>query len=165
MRVKIFALLLVLFTFTSIAISQNKPKEEKSSPDSEKVSLPDSPNSWIINIHQRGGFVGVHKLLLAINSDGKYACGENAKIKMTPANDSDFLELAELIKPIENDIFFKIINESLELCNDCLFSTFSFRRQKEKAKDGEIAEASAKQAISPTAKEVSEKLWKTVKCD
>ena len=165
MRINLIAALLLLLTFASSAFSQDTPKEEKLPIDLETVSLPDSPNSWIINLHQRGGFVGVHKLLLAINSEGKFACGENAKTRMIPTNDQNFLELSELIKPIEDDIFFKIINESLEYCNDCLFSTFSFRRNKEKAKDGGIVEISTKKASSPTAKEVTEKVWKTVKCD
>lgn len=165
MRVKTVALIFVLFTFTAFSFSQDKLNPEKLPIDLETVSLPDSPNSWIINIHQKGGFAGVHKLLLAINSEGKYACGENGKTKTIPTDEQNFVELTKLIKPIENDIFFKIINEALESCNDCLFNTFSFRRNKEKTKDGKIVETATRHTISPTAKEISEKVWQTVKCD
>lgn len=158
MKVKLIVLILILTTFSIVA-------QEKDSKPIETVSLPETPNSWIINIHQRGGFMGVHRLLLTINSDGKYACGENGKTQTITKNDRSFSELSELIKPIQNDIILKTINEAFESCNDCLYSTFSFRRNKEKVNDGEIVEVSAKQPNVPTAKEVSEKVWKTVKCD
>lgn len=165
MRIKIIAFLIFSLISTFSVFSQDKPNQEKSAVEAETVSLPDSPNSWIINIHQRGGIIGIHKLLLSINSDGKFACGEEGKIKSINENDKNFMELAEFIKPIQEDIIFKIINEAFESCNDCLYNTFSFRRNKEKVKNGEIVEVSAKQNNTPTAKEVADKVWKTIKCD
>lgn len=162
MKAKTLAFLLILLSLSFPIFSQDKKKLPL---ELETVSLPNSPNSWIINIHQRGGLIGIHKLQLAVNSEGKYACGENGKTKTIPQNDKNFLELSELIKPIQADIFLKTINEAFESCNDCLYSTFSFRRRKEKEKDGEIVNVSAKQINHPTAKEVSEKVWKTIKCD
>lgn len=162
MKVKTLALFLIVLSLAFPSIAQEK---EKTSTETESVSLPNSPNSWIINIHQRGGIIGIHKLLVALNSDGKYVCGENGKTKSILQTDQNFLDLAKLIKPIENDIFFKTINEEFAYCNDCLYSTLSFCQQKEKVKDGEIVEASSKKTVEPTAKEISEKVWKTVKCD
>jgi hypothetical protein len=162
MNFKTLPFLLILLSLSFPIFSQDK---EKLPLELETVSLPKSPNAWIINIHQRGGLLGIHKLLVAINSDGKFACGENGKAQTILQDDKNFLELAELIKPIQDDIFLKTINKAFESCDDCLYSTFSFRRKKEKVKDGEIVEVSAKQTNPPTAKEVSEKVWKTVKCD
>lgn len=162
MKVKSLAL---VFIVLSLAFSTFAQEKEKSTTETEIVSLPNSPNSWIINIHQRGGIMGIHKLLLAINSDGKYVCGENGKVKNLEPNDKNFLELAELLKPQKTDILLQTINEEFAHCNDCLYSTLSFRQQKEKLKDGEIVETSSKQTVEPTAKEISKKVWKTVKCD
>ena len=165
MKVKAITVIWILLTFVFATFAQEKPKTETKSTEIEIVSLPNTANSWIINIHQRGGIMGIHKLLLAINSDGKYVCGESGKVKTLASTETKFLELAELIKPLDSDIFLKPIIEEFAYCSDCLYSTLSFRRNKEKVKDGEIVEVASKQTVVPTAKEISEKVWKTVSCE
>lgn len=156
MKIKTITLLLLLSALSVFA-------QEKT--ENEIVSLPDATNSWIINIHQRGGILGIHKLLVAINSEGKYACGENEKVKILALSDAKFVELADLVKPLKEDIFLRAINENVAYCNDCLYSTLSFRQQREKVTDGEIVSASSRKNTDSAVKEIAQKIWKTVNCD
>lgn len=164
-----FSLIILFFIFPTFCLGQDSPPDAEIPKKiitipSAVVLLPNSPDSWAINLHKQGGIIGISNLLVAINSNGQYLCENETKTKTVSIDKSPFIELAEMMEKVTDNISAKPINESLTYCNDCLYNTLTFYRNKPDAKTFTEDYANFFISDAPTIKEIYVKVWQVTKC-
>ncbi|MBX7171225.1 MAG: hypothetical protein K1X72_09715 [Pyrinomonadaceae bacterium] len=161
--------IILFFVFPTFCLAQESPSDPEipkkpiTIPNSV-VLLPNSPESWAINLHKQGGIIGINNLLVAINSNGQYLCENETQYKTVSIDKPPFTELSEMIDKVTDNISAKPINESLAYCNDCIYNTLSFYRNKPDVKTFTEDYANYFVPDAPTVKEIYVKVWQVTKC-
>lgn len=154
---KIFALFLLIVSFSLLVSAQDKNKELEKLAEQQRLEdmrrqqeellesmrnptpfiadsldyfLPKTKNAWFISITTHGGFAGGTRLVAAVNSDGKYLCTLEQDF-------SNQLVAADVFTPFYQTIDrfeFKKYNsdkaKKIEYCNDCPYTTLTFQKGK-----------------------------------
>lgn len=158
----------LLFSTISFAQDTSNTEPEKSPsagitypPIFAAILLPEQENSWSVNIYIEGGIVGSSDLVVALNSNGKYQCGEEGSVNSIPLTNKSFLEVAQAVKTIQTSFYSKNITTDADSCNDCLYSSLSFYRHSQKDKE----QKPQPQTDLPNVKDIYQKVLKAVDCN
>lgn len=172
MRFRNLVFLFLLLLSPIFALAQNSPNNENPDPKKEILTnpaplilLPNTPDSWAINLNKQGGILGTYNFLVAINSNGQFLCGDDDKMRSVSVTTTSFLELSEMVDKFTENIYSKPINEALTYCNDCIYNSLSFYRNKPEEKTIAANYHSQPTSDAPTVKEVFAKVWQVTKCD
>lgn len=172
MRIRNLVFFLLLLLSPVLGFAQTSQKNENEVPKKEILTnpapiilLPNTPDSWAINLDKKGGILGNYKLLVAINSNGQYVCGSDDKMKTVSITKTSFLELAEMVDKFTENIYSRPINEALTYCNDCIYNSLSFYRNVPDVKTIEANYYFQQNTDVPTMREVFAKVWQVTKCD
>lgn len=178
--------ILSIFLFSIFTFAQDDPKKEENPttplPEITPVTypivfppilLPETSDSWTINIHTEGGIMGIRYLSLALNSAGKYQCGEKGELRAIPTNSESFLEVDKAVKTFQTSFYSKSLSDRSLYCNDCLYSSLSLyltakteKKDEDTQKDKtEKEDENQTKTEIPDVRDIYTKVLKTVDCN
>lgn len=133
---------------------------------SPPILLPEKPDSWAISVHTEGGIMGIKYLVLALNSEGKYQCGEKGEVKDLGLNNESFLEIKKLAKTFQTSFYSKYLSEKSNYCNDCLYNSISLYLTAKTENTSEAKKDETSQLLPevPSLQFFYRKVFETVDC-